>query len=152
MRLGHPLGQLDAMLGGRAQRGEPPGEQAAGGPLGLEQRAQGEQMVAERLVGVGALAAQLEAPQRPRELVAVGRAPRDEVAEGAQLVLLLGGDDEHPVRAPARTERERCSRRRRPMRAQASAPSVTRPSPNRRSARSRSRSTSRPSRWRVLAR
>ena len=30
-----------------------------------------------------------------------GRAPRDEVAEGAQLVLLLGGHDEHPVRAAA---------------------------------------------------
>ena len=90
--------------------------------------------------GLCALAAQLEAPQRPGQLVAVGRAAGDEVAERAQLVLLLGGDDEHAVRTPARAQRERAPGApppdARPARAQ---PSVTRPSPNRRSARSRSR-------------
>ena len=39
-----------AVLGRRAQRGQPPGEQPAGRALGLEQRAQREQVVAQRLV------------------------------------------------------------------------------------------------------
>jgi hypothetical protein len=76
-------------------------------PLGLQQRAQAEQMVGERLVRVCALAPQLEPAQRPRELVAVGSTPRDEAAERAQLVLLLGGDDEHPVGTSARAQRDR---------------------------------------------
>ncbi len=121
-----------------------PGKQPAGGALRLEQRAQRQQVVAERLERAVALAAELEASQRPGELVAVRRAARDEVAERAQLVLLLGGHDEHPVR-PAAARRARAALQApSPTRAQASAPSVTRPSPNRRSARSRSSSTSRP--------
>ena len=36
------------------------------------------------------------------------RAPRDEVAEGAQLVLLLGRDDEHPVGPAAAADRQGC--------------------------------------------
>ena len=93
----------------RAARTAPRGARRAGRwrPLRLEQRAQREQVVGERLAWALALAAQLEAPQRPGELVAVRRATRDEVAERAQLVLLLGRDHEHPARAPAGAERER---------------------------------------------
>ena len=58
--------------------------------LGLEQRAQRKQMIAQRLVGALALAAELEAPQGPGQLIVVRGAARDEAAEGPQLVLLLG--------------------------------------------------------------
>ena len=64
-------------------------------------------MVADRLVLGRSLTAQLEAPQRPGDLVGVRSATRDEIAEGAQLVLLLGADQEHPVGAPACAERHR---------------------------------------------
>src|SRR6202020_982429 len=69
-----------------------------------------EQVVSERFPRTVALACELEAAQRPSEVVVVRRAPRDEGAERAQLVLLLGGDDEHPVRASARAERQRTPR------------------------------------------
>ncbi len=84
-----------------------PGSRPLAGPSGSSSSAQREQVIGERLERALALAAELEARERPRELVAVGRAARDEVAEGAQLVLLLGGHDQHPVRAAARAERQR---------------------------------------------
>ena len=108
------LGQLRAPLRRRAQRGEAPGEQPAGGSSGSSSARSASRWSLSASYAALALAAELEAPQRPRELVAVRRAARDEVAERAQLVLLLGGDDEHPARAAARAERERrpCAGRR----------------------------------------
>ncbi len=106
-RLGDARGQPGALLGRGAQRRHAPGEQAAGRPLRLEQRTQREQVIAETLVGALALAAELKAPQRPGELVGARRAARDEVAEGPQLVLLLGGHDEHAVRPSACAEGDR---------------------------------------------
>ena len=57
-----------------------------------EQRAAGEQPVGQRLDRARALAAELEAPQRPRQLAGARRAAGDERAERAQRVLLLGGE------------------------------------------------------------
>ena len=71
-----------------ADRGEPLGD-ALVAVVG-EQRAGGEQPVRQRLDGAGALAAELEAPQRPGELAGARRAAGDEAAERAQRVLLLG--------------------------------------------------------------
>src|SRR5205807_118844 len=66
-RLGDPPRQLQAARGRRAQCGEASGEQTARGTLRLEDRAQREQVVAQRLERVGALAAELESAQRPGE-------------------------------------------------------------------------------------
>ena len=99
--------RLKPALRGRAERSQAPGKHAARGPLGLEHRPQRKEVVAERLEEVRALAAHLEAPQRPGELVAVGRATRDEVAERAQLVLLLDRHDQHPVGTPAGADGQR---------------------------------------------
>ena len=101
-------GEHGALLLGRAERGDPAGEAARRGALGLEERAQREEVVAQRLGRDGAVAAHLEPPQRPRDLAAARGAAGDEAAERAQLVLLLGRDDERRVGAVAdRAERER---------------------------------------------
>ena len=55
-----------------------------------EQRAGAQQPVGQRLERRAALAAQLEPAQRPGELARLRRPARDERAERAQLVLLLG--------------------------------------------------------------
>jgi len=83
----HPLGQLGSLVGHRAQRGQTSGEPRALRTLGFQQGPQREQEVAERLPRVGALAAEREAPQGPRQLSTLGGAAADQVAEGAQLVL-----------------------------------------------------------------
>src|SRR3984893_11472725 len=67
-------------------------------------------MVGQRLARALALAAKLEAPQRPRQLIAVRRTTGYEVAERPQLVLVLGRDDEHAMRPPPRPHRERAPR------------------------------------------
>ena len=77
----------------------------------LEQRAQRQQVIAQRLVRARALAAQLKAPQRPRQLVAVRRPARNQVAERAQLILLLGAHHQHAVRAATGAERHADSTR-----------------------------------------
>ncbi len=51
LRVGHSLGQLRAILRRRAQRRDPPRQQAARRPLRLEQRAQRQQVIAQRLIG-----------------------------------------------------------------------------------------------------
>src|SRR2546421_4550175 len=86
-RGGDPLGELGAALARGAQRGDTPGEPAARRPLGLQQGAQREQVVAQGFELALALAAQLEATQRPGKLVFLRRTARYEAAEGAQLVL-----------------------------------------------------------------
>ncbi len=116
-----------------------PGQQSrCAGPSGLEQRAQREQVVAERLVGAR------RARSRARSAAAPRRA-RCRAARGARR-----GCRRRAARPPARrvTTSIPCGRppapsasgfhEPPPIRAQASAPSVTRPSPNSRSARSRS--------------
>ena len=80
-----------ARSSGSAHSAREPSRQAPGRrALGLEQRAQREQHVGQRLAGDRALAGHLEAAQRPGQLAAARRAPGDERAEGAQLVLLVG--------------------------------------------------------------
>ena len=103
-RGGDPLGQLGAALARGAQRGDSPGEQSARRALGLQQGAQREQVVAQGFEQALPLTAQLEATQRPGELVALRRTSGHEVAEGSQLVLLLGGDCKHPLRPWARSQ------------------------------------------------
>ncbi len=109
-----------------------------GGSLGLEQRAQREQVVGERLVGAR------RARSRARSAAAPTRA-RCRAARGARR-----GCRSRAARPPARRATTSMPRGRppapsasgfhdpSPTRAHASAPSVTRPSPNSRSARSRS--------------
>ena len=63
-------------------------------------------MVAEPLQRALTFAPELEALERPRQVIAVRRAARDQVAERAQLVLLLGRHHEHPARASAHPERD----------------------------------------------
>ncbi len=106
-RLHGPLGEREPPLGGGAERGEAPGQHPARRPLGLEHRPQREEVVAQRLEQIRALAAHLETTQGPGQLVAVGGAARDEVAERPQLVLLLHRHEQHPVRAPAGADRQR---------------------------------------------
>ena len=93
-----------ALGGYRTERRQPPAEQPAGGPLGLEQRPQRQQVVAQRLVLGRTFAAHPEACQRPRQLAIAWSAPRDEVAERAQLILLLCAHDQHPARSPTPAE------------------------------------------------
>ena len=130
--------ELPSALGQRAEGGETSREHAARRALGLEQRTEREQVVAQRLALELALATHLEAPQRPCELVAPRAAAGRRGCRSAQLILLRLGHHEHPVRA---------SRRRAAPRAPAAAhartharpPSATRPSPKSRSAHRRSR-------------
>ena len=98
--LSHALGHDRARLRLGAQRRHALGEHVGGG-LGGKQRTQREQVVGEPVVR-RALAAHLEARQRPGQLAAARHPPPDEVAERAQLVLLAGLEDEGPVRVPAR--------------------------------------------------
>ena len=143
MRLGHPLGQLHAVLGRRAQRGDAPGEQPAGrDPRARAARAAPSRWSLSASYGLRALAAQLEAAQRPGQLVAVRarggrRGCRTRAARPPARRTTTSIPCGRPP-APSATVLQASSP---PARAHASAPSVTRPSPNRRSARSRSRST-----------
>src|ERR1700722_20535869 len=111
------LGQGTAPVRYRTQRRKARREKSIGRAAGVQsrgrtqQRAQGEQVVAEPVVLRGALAAQLEAPQRPGDLARVWRATRDEIAEGTQLVLLLGAHHKHSVRVSTRAKRDRGPRR-----------------------------------------
>ena len=89
-RAGDPLGERGALLRQRAQRREPLREAAALGALGLQQGAQREQVVGQRLERRAALARHLEAPSAHATSPRARRAAGDEVAEGAQLVLLRG--------------------------------------------------------------
>ena len=110
--VGDARGERRAVVGQRAQRAQASREAPGGGPLGLDQRAQREQDVGQRLAGDRALARHLVAAQRPGQLAAARRAPGDERAEGAQLVLLVGGDgDRLLAAAPEGAERERLPRR-----------------------------------------
>ena len=81
------LGHRGALLLGRAQRGDAAREPAARRALGLEQRAQRQQVVGQRLEQARALAAELVAAQRPRELAGARRAAGHQRDERAQLVL-----------------------------------------------------------------
>ena len=103
-----------ARSSGSAHSARQPAGQAPGGrALGLDQRAQREQHVGQRLAGDRALARHLVAAQRPGELAAARRAPGDERAEGAQLVLLVGRRSTigSSPRAAEGAERERLPRR-----------------------------------------
>ncbi len=106
-RPGDALGHVGAGLGLGAEDGQPLGEPAAARPLGLEQRAERQQIVGQCLDRGEALASHLEARQRPRELAA-GRDPaRDEIAECPQLVLLGRRDQRDQRGAATRPERHR---------------------------------------------
>jgi hypothetical protein len=115
----HAGGQRVALGGHRAQRRQAAPEDAGLRALRLEQRPQREQVVRQslrRARPAGPLAGQLPAPQSPGHGAAARGAPLDEAAEGAQLVLLLGGDVDDAVAAyRSRTQREGLPRpRRRP--------------------------------------
>ena len=84
-----------------------PARRPDAGPSGSMQRAQREQHVGQRLARDRALARHLVAAQRPGQLAAARRAPGDERAEGAQLVLLVGGDDDRLLAARGRGRRAR---------------------------------------------
>ncbi len=106
-------------------------------------------MVADRLVLRRPLAAQLEAPQRPRDLVACGarretRLQKARSSSSCSALTMSMPCGRPPV--PSANGAHGAE----PVRAQASAPSAMRPSPNRRSARNSSRSTSLP--WAIAAR
>ena len=92
-----------------ADRREPLGDAVVAGAVGVgEQRAGRQQPVRQRLDGAAALAAELEAPQRPGQLAGARRAARDEPAERAQRVLLLGAEQAVAGRAAqAAGERDR---------------------------------------------
>src|ERR1700732_423357 len=66
-RMRDALGERGAVGRPRAPRREARREASAAGPSGLEQRAQREQMVAQRDERVVLLAAELEATQRPAD-------------------------------------------------------------------------------------
>ena len=96
-----PRARADRLAtGGRAARGPPASAQmppgarqavVAGAGVG-EQGADDQQPVGQRLERARALAAELEAPQRPGELAAARGAAGDERAERAQRVLLVGAE------------------------------------------------------------
>ena len=135
----------DALVLGRAQRRDAAGEAAALRALGLEQRAQRQQVVGQRLEQARPLAAELVAAQRPGELAGARRAARDERDERAQLVL--------GVRLRSRARRAGARRCRRspsvhgpaPLRSHATGPSATRAGSNSRSALSSRRKRTRAS-------
>ena len=106
-RVRDPLGHLGAVVGQSADHGQAAGEPARGRTLGLEQRAGGEQVVAERLQAPAALAPELEAAQRPGHGAAARQAARDQVHERAQLVLDVGLEHQRLVRRRRRRERQR---------------------------------------------
>ena len=85
-----------ALLGRRSRRAA---RRRRVSPLRLEQREQraaGQQPVGQRLPRRAALAAQLEAAQRPGQLARARRAARDQRAERAQRVLLVGASRQSP--------------------------------------------------------
>jgi hypothetical protein len=100
------LGHRRARLGHGAQRSDAPGELAGLRSLRLQQRAQSQQHVGQRLAGPGAVGRQLEAPQRPGDLAAARRPAADQRQERAQLVLLLGRHDADAARLRATADRE----------------------------------------------
>ncbi len=108
-RPAQPGDELVALARHRADRRHPLAQPLVADRVGLgEQRAGGQQPVRERLQRRAALAAQLEAPQRPRELARARRPARDERAERAQRVLLLGREQAVAGRAAqAGGERDR---------------------------------------------
>ena len=92
-RLLEPLLQRGPFLGRGADDREPLRHAVVAGHARVgEDGAAGEQPVGQRLDRRRALAAELEAPQRPRELAATRRAPGDQGAERAQRVLFLAGE------------------------------------------------------------
>ena len=90
-RLAHALLERGAVVAPRRRSRRAARRRRRSRRVGVgEQRAGGEQPVGERLDGAAALAAELEAAQRPGQLAGARRAAGDEPAERAQRVLLLG--------------------------------------------------------------
>src|SRR3954462_7767966 len=89
-RVGRAGGEGRVLGRRRAERRPPPGKLAGLRTLGLEQGAQAEQDVGERLARRGALAGHLVVAEPPGELARARQPPADEAAERALLVLLVG--------------------------------------------------------------
>ena len=123
-----------ALLGGRAERRQPPGEQPARWTLGLEQRAQREQVVGQRLVALSRSQPSSKRRSAQASSLSCGARRETRLQKARSSSSCSAVTTSIPCGRPPVAERERTSTAPSPTRAQASAPSVTRPSPNRRSA------------------
>ena len=100
-RLPRPGGELGGLLRRGAEGGQTQGQELRRGALVLEQRAKGQQVVAQSVDGAAAITGQLETIERPLEPAALEGPSRDEAAEGAELVLLVGSQQQRPAPGPA---------------------------------------------------